>query len=114
MPADRHDIHWVTDFPMFEANGSGGWTAVHHPFTAPTGDDLSDPGALLSNSYDLVIDGYEVGGGSIRIHEGVVQQRVFEIIGLDAESAQVQFGFLLDALKYGARPMAASPWTACC
>jgi aspartyl-tRNA synthetase len=104
VPGGSHDIHWVTDFPMFELDGDGGWTAVHHPFTAPTGDDLSDPGSLLSNSYDLVVDGYEAGGGSIRIHESSVQQRVFEIIGLDAESAQERFGFLLDALSYGAPP----------
>ncbi|WP_249009857.1 aspartate--tRNA ligase [Conexibacter sp. DBS9H8] len=99
-----HDIHWVTDFPMFSSDGAGGWTAEHHPFTAPAGDDLSDPGALLSNSYDLIIDGYEVGGGSIRIHDGAVQRRVFEIIGLDAEAAQERFGFLLDALRFGAPP----------
>jgi aspartyl-tRNA synthetase len=104
VPEGSHDIHWVTDFPMFHADGAGGWTAEHHPFTAPTGDDLSDPGSLLSNSYDLVVDGYEVGGGSIRIHEAKVQNRVFEIIGLDAEAAQERFGFLLDALKYGAPP----------
>jgi aspartyl-tRNA synthetase len=104
VPANSHDIRWVTDFPMFMADGAGGWTAEHHPFTAPAGDDLSDPGSLLSNSYDLVVDGYEVGGGSIRIHDAAIQQRVFEIIGLDAEAAQERFGFLLDALKYGAPP----------
>lgn len=99
-----HDVHWVTDFPMFSADGAGGWTAEHHPFTAPAGDDLSDPATLLSNSYDLVVDGYEAGGGSIRIHDAAVQRRVFEIIGLDADAAQERFGFLLDALKYGAPP----------
>ncbi|HET9073983.1 MAG TPA: aspartate--tRNA ligase [Solirubrobacteraceae bacterium] len=104
VPPGVHDIHWVTDFPMFTSDGEGGWTAEHHPFTAPAGEDLSDPSALLSDSYDLVVDGYEVGGGSIRIHEASVQQRVFEIIGLDADAAQERFGFLLDALKYGAPP----------
>jgi aspartyl-tRNA synthetase len=104
VPAGSHDIHWVTDFPMFAPDGAGGWTAEHHPFTAPAGDDLSDPAALLSNSYDLVSDGYELGGGSIRIHQADVQRRVFEIIGLDAEAAQDRFGFLLDALRYGAPP----------
>jgi aspartyl-tRNA synthetase len=104
VPAGRHDIHWVTDFPMFSPDGAGGWTAEHHPFTAPAGDDLSDPAALLSDSYDLVIDGYEVGGGSIRIHDGAVQRRVFEIIGLNAAEAQERFGFLLDALRFGAPP----------
>jgi aspartyl-tRNA synthetase len=103
VPVGRHDVHWVTDFPMFERDGTGGWTAVHHPFTAPIGD-LSDPATCESNSYDLVVDGYEVGGGSIRIHDASVQRRVFEIIGLDAEAAQERFGFLLDALKYGAPP----------
>jgi aspartyl-tRNA synthetase len=89
---------------MFTPDGSGGWTAEHHPFTAPAGDDLSDPATLLSDSYDLVVDGYEAGGGSIRIHDAAAQRRVFEIIGLDAEAAQERFGFLLDALKFGAPP----------
>jgi aspartyl-tRNA synthetase len=104
IPEGRHDLVWVTDFPMFVADGEGGWTAEHHPFTAPAGADLSDPGALLSDSYDLAVDGYELGGGSIRIHDLEVQKRVFEIIGLDAEAAQERFGFLLDALRYGAPP----------
>ncbi|HTW12123.1 MAG TPA: aspartate--tRNA ligase [Solirubrobacteraceae bacterium] len=104
VPAGSHDLHWVVEFPMFTADKeSGGWTAEHHPFTAPTGD-LDDPGSLLSRSYDLVLDGNEIGGGSIRIHTTEVQQRVFEIIGLDPEEAQRRFGFLLDALKYGAPP----------
>jgi aspartyl-tRNA synthetase len=99
-----HDLHWVVEFPMFATDGeTGGWTAEHHPFTAPTGD-LGDPGGLLSRSYDLVLDGAEIGGGSIRNHRTEVQQRVFEIIGLDADEAQRRFGFLLDALKYGAPP----------
>jgi aspartyl-tRNA synthetase len=98
-----HDLHWVVEFPMFAADGEGGWTAEHHPFTAPTGD-LSDPGSLLSRSYDLVLDGSEIGGGSIRIHTTEVQQRVFEIIGLDEEEANKRFGFLLDAFKYGTPP----------
>ena len=98
-----HDLHWVVEFPMFSSDGSGGWTAEHHPFTAPTGD-LSDPASLLSRSYDLVLDGAEIGGGSIRIHTSEVQQKVFDIIGLDHEEANARFGFLLDALKYGAPP----------
>ncbi len=105
VPPGSHDIHWVTDFPMFTATADGGWTAEHHPFTAPAGDDLSDPGSLLSDSYDLVVDGYEAGGGSIRIHDADTQRRVFEIIGLDAEAAQERFGFLLDALQYGSPPL---------
>jgi aspartyl-tRNA synthetase len=104
VPADGpHDLHWVVEFPMFGPDGEGGWTAEHHPFTAPTGD-LSDPGSLLSRSYDLVLDGSEIGGGSIRIHTTEVQERVFEIIGLDAEEANTRFGFLLDAFKYGTPP----------
>jgi aspartyl-tRNA synthetase len=104
VPAGSHDLHWVVEFPMFaQDRETGEWTAEHHPFTAPTGD-LDHPGTLLSRSYDLVLDGSEIGGGSIRIHRQEVQRRVFEIIGLDAEEAQKRFGFLLDALKYGAPP----------
>ncbi len=99
----RHDVLWVVDFPMFEDDGAGNWTALHHPFTAPTGD-LSDPGSLRSRAYDLVVDGWELGGGSIRIHDPAVQSRVFEIIGMDEEEAQGRFGFLLEALRYGAPP----------
>jgi aspartyl-tRNA synthetase len=88
---------------MFASDGQGGWTAEHHPFTAPTGD-LSEPASLLSRSYDLVLDGNEIGGGSIRIHETDVQRRVFEIIGLDEEEAGKRFGFLLDAFRYGTPP----------
>jgi aspartyl-tRNA synthetase len=98
-----HDLHWVVEFPMFGPDGDGGWTAEHHPFTAPTGD-LSDPASLLSRSYDLALDGNEIGGGSIRIHTTEVQKRVFEIIGLDEEEAGKRFGFLLDAFKYGTPP----------
>jgi len=104
VPAGSHDLHWVVEFPMFaQDKETGEWAAEHHPFTAPTGD-LSDPGSLLSRSYDLVLDGSEIGGGSIRIHRQEIQKRVFEIIGLEAEEAQKRFGFLLDALKYGAPP----------
>ncbi len=103
VPEGAHDVHWVVEFPMFAADGEGGWTAEHHPFTAPTGD-LSDPATLLSRSYDLVLDGNELGGGSIRIHRQDEQQRVFDIIGLDPEEAEKRFGFLLDALRYGAPP----------
>jgi aspartyl-tRNA synthetase len=103
VPAGTHDVVWIVEFPMFEANSDGGWNAEHHPFTAPTGE-LDDPGSLLSRSYDLVVDGWELGGGSIRIHDRAVQQRVFEIIGLSAEDAQELFGFWLDAMKYGVPP----------
>ncbi len=103
VPEGRHDVLWVVDFPMFERDDAGGWTALHHPFTAPTGD-LADPGSLRSRAYDLVVDGWELGGGSIRIHDPAVQSRVFEIIGMDEEEAQGRFGFLLEALRYGAPP----------
>ena len=100
---DRHEILWVVDFPAFERDGDGNWTALHHPFTAPEGD-FSDPGALKSRAYDIVLDGVEIGGGSIRIHRADVQQQVFDILGIAAEEAQARFGFLLDALGYGAPP----------
>jgi aspartyl-tRNA synthetase len=100
----RHDILWVVEFPAFfwdsEANR---WDSAHHPFTAPQGS-LDDPGSLLSRSYDLVLDGWEIGGGSIRIHRREVQERVFELLGIGPEEAQARFGFLLDALRYGAPP----------
>jgi aspartyl-tRNA synthetase len=100
----RHVPLWVVDFPMFERNeAEDRWDALHHPFTAPLGD-LSDPGALRSRAYDLVVDGSELGGGSIRIHDPDVQRRVLEILGIGAEEAQRRFGFLLDALRYGAPP----------
>jgi aspartyl-tRNA synthetase len=103
IPADRHDVLWVVDFPMFEPGENGTWGAVHHPFTAPKGS-FDDPGAMTSRAYDLVVDGWELGGGSIRINTPEVQQRVFELIGLEPEEAERRFGFLLDALKYGAPP----------
>ncbi len=98
---------WVTDFPMFESAGDGGWTAIHHPFTAPSCDIESmeaDPGKALSRAYDIVINGHEIGGGSIRIHESAVQQAVFRVLKLSDNEVAMKFGFLLDALKYGAPP----------
>ncbi|HZV75936.1 MAG TPA: aspartate--tRNA ligase [Conexibacter sp.] len=104
-PAHPHDILWIVDFPMFEAGEEEGtWTALHHPFTAPEGDLDGDPGALRSRAYDLVLDGSEIGGGSIRINRTEVQQRVLELLGMSAAEAQARFGFLLDALGYGAPP----------
>ncbi|MBO9532281.1 MAG: aspartate--tRNA ligase [Solirubrobacteraceae bacterium] len=104
IPADEHAITWVVDFPMFEYNDDEDrWDALHHPFTAPTGD-LDDPGSLRSRAYDLVLDGSEIGGGSIRIHDPAVQSKVLEILGIDAEEAQDRFGFLLEALRYGTPP----------
>jgi aspartyl-tRNA synthetase len=106
IPEGRHDILWITEPPMFEATGDAAhpWTAIHHPFTAPTGKDFSDPGALGSRGYDLVLDGVEIGGGSIRIHDQAVQEQVFATLGMDEDEARRRFGFLLDALRYGAPP----------
>ncbi len=104
IPEGRHDILWVVEFPMFMWHPEEErWDAEHHPFTAPSGN-LDDPANLLSRSYDLVLDGNEIGGGSIRIHRRDVQQRVFELIGMSPDEAQARFGFLLDALRYGAPP----------
>jgi aspartyl-tRNA synthetase len=104
VPGGAHEILWIVDFPMFEQADGGGWTALHHPFTAPEGDLDGDPGALRSRAYDLVLDGSEIGGGSIRINRTDVQRRVLELLGMSAEEAQARFGFLLDALRYGAPP----------
>ncbi|MFY9399472.1 MAG: aspartate--tRNA ligase [Desulfomonilia bacterium] len=100
---------WVTDFPLLEwSEEDQRLVAVHHPFTAPMPEDLpllkSDPGKVRSQAYDMVINGSEVGGGSIRIHRPEIQQQVFDAIGLSAEEARSKFGFLLDALQYGAPP----------
>lgn len=98
---------WVVDFPMFEEDSSGNWTSLHHPFTAPTctPEELeANPGAALSKAYDLVLNGTELGGGSIRIHKGDMQQAVFRILGIGKEESEEKFGFLLDALKYGCPP----------
>jgi aspartyl-tRNA synthetase len=100
----RHDIRWIVEFPaFFWDDEQQRWDSAHHPFTAPTGD-LGDPGTLSSRAYDLVLDGSEIGGGSIRIHRRDVQQRVFELLAIGPEEAQARFGFLLDALRYGAPP----------
>lgn len=100
---------WVVDFPMFEFDEDNQrWTAVHHPFTAPKDghEDLmdSDPGACLAKAYDMVLNGWELGGGSVRIHREEVQSKVFRALNIGPEEAQAKFGFLLDALRYGAPP----------
>ncbi len=101
----RHDLLWIVDWPLFEATGDPAqpWTAIHHPFTGVVGD-LTDPATARSRGYDLVLDGTEIGGGSIRIHDTALQQQVFAILGMDEAEAQRRFGFLLDALKQGAPP----------
>jgi aspartyl-tRNA synthetase len=110
---------WIVDAPLFEpssdaeaagdvAVGSGAWTAVHHAFTSPKPDSLdtfdTDPGSALAYAYDIVCNGNEIGGGSIRIHRRDVQERVFKVMGLSEEEAQEKFGFLLEAFGYGAPP----------
>ncbi|MCW2987645.1 MAG: aspartyl-tRNA synthetase, partial [Solirubrobacterales bacterium] len=97
---------WIVDFPLFAYDEvEKRWDAVHHPFTAPQGDlDPADPGAALSQAYDVVWNGQELGGGSIRIHDAEVQQQVFAALGIDPETAESRFGFLLEALRYGAPP----------
>ncbi|MGH2932509.1 MAG: aspartate--tRNA ligase [Gaiellaceae bacterium] len=100
---------WITDFPMFDwSEEDGGWSAVHHPFTRPTPESESlldtDPGAALAVAYDLIANGEELGGGSVRIHESKLQAKVFEILQLTPEQQQERFGFLLEALRMGAPP----------
>jgi aspartyl-tRNA synthetase len=113
VPEGRHDVLWVVDFPMFGYNADEDrWDALHHPFTAPTaptGNTASDlaatsPGEWRSRAYDLVVDGWELGGGSIRNHDPAVQSQVFAAIGMDEAEADARFGFLLEALRYGAPP----------
>ena len=100
-----HDVFWVVDFPMFDWNeDEARWDALHHPFTAPTGDLDGDPGAWRSRAYDVVFDGWEIGGGSIRINTPEVQQKVFDALGIGRDEARERFGFLLEALTYGAPP----------
>ncbi|MBT9487328.1 MAG: aspartate--tRNA ligase, partial [Rubrivivax sp.] len=100
---------WVVDFPMFEYDEDNArWSAVHHPFTAPKDghENLmdTDPGACIAKAYDMVLNGWELGGGSVRIHRAEVQSKVFKALNISAEDAKVKFGFLLDALQYGAPP----------
>jgi aspartyl-tRNA synthetase len=101
-----HDIFWVLDFPMFEWNeDEKRYDALHHPFTAPTGDLNADPGTWRSRAYDVVWNGWEIGGGSIRVNTPELQQRVFEALGISPAEARERFGFLLEALRYGAPPL---------
>jgi aspartyl-tRNA synthetase len=104
VPEGSHEILWVVDFPAFFWDEAGQrWDSAHHPFTAPKGE-MDDPGTLSSRAYDLVLDGSEIGGGSIRIHQPEIQRRVFELLGIGPEEAEARFGFFLDALRYGAPP----------
>jgi aspartyl-tRNA synthetase len=100
---------WVVDFPMFEYDDEDKrWTACHHPFTAPKDEHVelleSDPGACLAKAYDLALNGWEIGGGSVRIHRADMQSKVFRALNINDDEARLKFGFLLDALRYGAPP----------
>ena len=109
IPEGRHDFLWVCDFPLFDWNeDQKRWESLHHPFTSPHDDDLekldSDPGSLRSKAYDVVLNGMEIGGGSIRIHQEEVQKKVFDALKIHPDEAQSKFGFLLEALRFGAPP----------
>lgn len=102
---------WVTEFPLLEWNEEAGrYTAMHHPFTMPMEEDLdlidTNPGEVRAKAYDIVLNGTELGGGSVRIHQNDIQEKMFELLGFSKESAYSQFGFLLDAFKYGVPPHA--------
>jgi aspartyl-tRNA synthetase len=110
IPARGHAVLWVVDFPLLEwSEEDRRWQAMHHPFTAPREEDLarleSDPAGVRAQAYDLVLNGSEIAGGSIRIHQQAVQQRVFDLLGISKDEARAKFGFLLDALEFGAPPM---------
>jgi aspartyl-tRNA synthetase len=106
IPANEHRLTWIVDWPLLEWNpGEERWDPLHHPFTAPAGEfDPENPGAARALAYDLVWNGQEMGGGSVRIHSAEVQQKLFAALGIDAEEAEARFGFLLEALRYGAPP----------
>ncbi|MEI6811948.1 MAG: aspartate--tRNA ligase [Actinomycetes bacterium] len=108
IPAGRWEFLWVVDAPMFEPTDGGGWTAVHHPFTGPKPEFaksfVADPASALAYAYDIVLNGTELGGGSIRIHDREMQKKVFSVIGLSDEEAASKFGFLLEAFNFGPPP----------
>jgi len=109
IPEDTYSLTWVTDFPLLEFdNDEGRYVAMHHPFTAPQEADVpllaTDPGAVRARAYDLVLNGQEIGGGSIRINRRDLQQEVFEALKIAPAEAEEKFGFLLEALEYGAPP----------
>jgi aspartyl-tRNA synthetase len=105
----RFELLWVTDFPLLEWNGDEQrWFSMHHPFTSPADEDIDklelDPGAVRAVAYDLVLNGSEIGGGSIRIHDAKLQARLFQRLGISEDEAQTRFGFFLEALEYGTPP----------
>jgi aspartyl-tRNA synthetase len=109
IPENSLDLRWVVDFPMFEWDEDGNrWAANHHPFTAPKPEDVpllgTDPGKARAQAYDLILNGTELGGGSIRIHQRQLQEQIFGLLGLSSEEAQEKFGFLLNAFEFGAPP----------
>jgi aspartyl-tRNA synthetase len=109
IPDGHHEFLWVTEFPLFEWGAEDQrWYSAHHPFTSPDPRDLdrleSAPGEVRARAYDVVLNGTELGGGSIRIHDSQVQERVFRVLGMPAEESRARFGFLLDALRFGAPP----------
>jgi aspartyl-tRNA synthetase len=105
IPEGSSDLLWIVDWPLLEENDAGGWDPLHHPFTAPAaGFEPADPGSARAQAYDLVWNGQEMGGGSIRISDAALQGEVFAALGIDAAEAEARFGFLLEALRYGAPP----------
>ncbi len=109
IPTDRHDFLWIVDFPSFEHDAAAGrYIARHHPFTAPLDEDLhllkTNPEQVRAKAYDIVLNGIEIGGGSIRIHQREVQSQIFSLLGISPDEAQKKFAFLLDALRFGAPP----------
>src|SRR5262249_411267 len=106
---DKYEFLWVTDFPLLEYHDDDRrWYSMHHPFTSPLDDDVdkleSDPGAVRAKAYDLVLNGSEIGGGSVRIHDAALQARIFRRLGIGDEEARLRFGFFLEALEYGTPP----------
>jgi aspartyl-tRNA synthetase len=106
---DEFKLIWVTEFPLFEYDDEEGrYVAKHHPFTSPVDEDIeimeSDPEKVRAKAYDIVLNGYEIGGGSIRIHTPELQQKMFKVLGFGEEEVREKFGFLLDAFKYGTPP----------
>jgi aspartyl-tRNA synthetase len=109
IPDGRHDFLWVTDFPLLEWDGENErFHAMHHPFTSPVTADVElladDPGAVRARAYDVIMDGVELGGGSIRIHDPGVQRQMFSALGIGEDEARARFGFLLEAFRYGVPP----------
>jgi len=107
--AGTYEFLWVTDFPLLEYHEDDGrWYSMHHPFTSPMDEDAdkleNDPGSVRAKAYDLVLNGSEIGGGSVRIHDPALQARVFARLGIEDEEARNRFGFFLDALEYGTPP----------